>query len=286
MQIRTVCNICKGKEFKTVFKIKEFNVLRCLSCDTLCRDIILDKQESKDLYDKDYFCNEQKDYFFENIKLREDAFSRKFSLINSIYPKKGRLLDLGCATGLFLKKTISGGWDAQGVEFSDFAARHAREEGKMNVQSGDLLDMHFPSKHFDVVTVWDMIDHSEYPKETVEEVYRILKPGGIIAMETFMEDGVIFLLANFIYKATFGIVKYPCSKGHPLHHSHYFSRETFQYLLEKSGFEVIFKADSYLEGEVVRFNFLEKRIISFINFLTDHFGRKMEMIMIGKKPGG
>ncbi|MFH1508127.1 MAG: class I SAM-dependent methyltransferase [Candidatus Omnitrophota bacterium] len=283
MQTRKECNICQNNEFKLAYRFNNFNVIRCLKCDTLCRDIIFDKEESKNLYAKDYFCDLQEDYFFKNIALRQKAFQRKVSIINSLYPQKGRLLDLGCATGLFVKEAVGSGWDAEGVEFSEFAARHAKEIEGLNVRQGDLMDMHYPAEHFDVVTMWDMVDHSEFPKDIVNEVYRILKPGGIVAMDTFMEDGIIFLLANYLYKMTFGLVKYPSAKGHPLHHSHYFSTKTFKNLLGSSGFEIILEKEGFLEAEIVSLNPFEKQVVSVLNWFSTHIGKQMEMLIVGKK---
>lgn len=285
MRIRTSCNICDGKKFKTRYHLKEFDILQCSDCHTLCRNTVFDKSENERLYGKDYFCNQQKDYFFKNIVVRDKAFTHKMSIINRLYPQKGKLLDLGCATGLFLKKAVEGGWDAEGVEFSEFAAQHARDIERLKVSHGDLIDMHFPAANFDVITMWDMIDHTESPYDIVKEAFRILKPGGILAMDTFMVDGLLFKIAECVYRVTFGMIKAPLKKGFPLHHSHYFSTQTFCYLLTSNGFEIIQKEGSYLNGEVFSLGYMGKKAVSMINWLSNYVGKKMEMVVIGRKPG-
>jgi len=283
MQKRKVCNICGNNSFKTIYRLRDFNVIRCQKCSTLCRDIVFERAESEQLYSKDYFCDLQKDFFFGNEKLREKAFIDKMSIIDNLYPRKGKLLDIGCATGMFLKVAKQRGWSVQGVEISRFAADYAIKKEGLNVHNCDLLDVKFPSCSFDVVTMWDAVDHSESPSEIIGEVHRILKPGGIVALDTFMEDGLLFALANCAYKLSFGFVKYPSHKAHPLHHSHYFSRETFKYLLESHGFEVICQKSTNLDAKVVRCGLFEKKIVGLINLLTHFVGKEMEMLIVGRK---
>jgi SAM-dependent methyltransferase len=129
------------------------------------------------------------------------------------------------------------------------------------------------------------VDHSETPNDIVKEVFRILKPGGIVAMDTFMDDALLFTLANFMYKLTFGIVKKPSQKAHPIHHSHYFSTRTFKYLLKSNGFDVIFQKGSYLEGAVTSLGTIGKKVVSLFNGLSRFMGKEMELCIVGRKAG-
>ena len=283
MQKRRTCNICGNDSFKTIYRLRDFNVIRCQKCSTLCRDIVFERAESEQLYSKDYFCELQKEFFFGNEKLREKAFRDKMSIIDNLYPRKGKLLDIGCATGMFLKVAKKGGWCVQGVEISRFASDYAIDKEGLNVHNCDLLDVKAPSSSFDVVTMWDAVDHSESPSEIIGEVYRILKPGGIVALDTFMVDGLLFALADCAYKLSFGFVKYPSYKGYPLHHSHYFSRKTIKYLLKSHGFEIILQKGSNLDEKIVRCGFFGKKIVGLTNLLTHIVGKEMEMLIVGRK---
>jgi 2-polyprenyl-3-methyl-5-hydroxy-6-metoxy-1,4-benzoquinol methylase len=283
MEKRTECNICSGTSFTTVYKYKTHGVLRCNRCKTLCRDIVFNREESERLYSEDYFCDLQKDFFHSNRELRERAFRNKIEIIDKLYPSKGRLLDLGCAIGTFLKVAREDSWEVEGIELSKYAANYAVEKENLTVHNGDLLDMKLPSNSFDVVTLWDMVDHSETPNDVIKEVYRILKPGGIAAMDTFMDDALLFAMANYMYKFSFGMIKGPSFKAHPIHHSHYFSTETFKSLLESNGFEVIFRKGSYLEGSVTSVGTIGKVVVSIFNTMSRFIGREMELCIVGKK---
>jgi SAM-dependent methyltransferase len=97
------------------------------------------------------------------------------------YKTGGRLLEMGCANGLFLDAVRrTGGWQVQGVETSEAAARYAREKLALDVWNGTLQDARFPDDRFDVVAMWDVLEHVHHPQETLREIHRVLKPDGIL----------------------------------------------------------------------------------------------------------
>lgn len=95
--------------------------------------------------------------------------------------KHGRLLDVGCGTGGFLQAMQRiGGWELQGVETRAGAARAASDRLGVEVRGGTLKQAEWPAGHFDVVTLWDVLEHVHDPTATLTEVHRILKPGGLV----------------------------------------------------------------------------------------------------------
>jgi SAM-dependent methyltransferase len=94
----------------------------------------------------------------------------------------GRILDVGCATGNFLDAMRAAGWRAQGVEPSVEAAAYARERLGLDVLTGRLEDAALPSGAFDVVTLWDVLEHVHEPRATLAEAARLLRPGGALIL--------------------------------------------------------------------------------------------------------
>ena len=90
---------------------------------------------------------------------------------------RGRLLDVGCATGWLLQHAHECGWHAQGVELSPDAVAHARARG-LDVFLGGLLEARLPAAHFDLVFMGDVLEHVPDCRAVAAEVVRILKPGG------------------------------------------------------------------------------------------------------------
>ena len=101
------------------------------------------------------------------------------------YKRGGRLLDIGCCNGSFLALLQHNGWDTFGVDFSAAAIENARREfGQQQTFCGELLDARYPDGHFDVVTMYDTIEHVPNPRVVLEEIKRISKSDALLIMQT------------------------------------------------------------------------------------------------------
>ncbi|HEX3186206.1 MAG TPA: class I SAM-dependent methyltransferase [Pyrinomonadaceae bacterium] len=96
----------------------------------------------------------------------------------SSYRDNNRLLDIGCGAGNLLQAARKNGWNAQGLDVSAGAVQHVRSLG-YEVFEGELQDAAFPSQHFDVVTAAELLEHLIDPRPLLQEVARILRPGGL-----------------------------------------------------------------------------------------------------------
>jgi SAM-dependent methyltransferase len=95
-------------------------------------------------------------------------------------------LDVGCAYGFYVERLAATGFDAHGVDVSEFAVGRARERGVTNVAVGSADALPFPDASFDFVTCIDVIEHvpSEQAPAVAAEIHRVLRPGGIAFMAT------------------------------------------------------------------------------------------------------
>ncbi len=137
-----------------------------------------------------------------------------------------RALDLGCADGRFLEQLRQRGWQVQGVEPIEPAARLAQAR-QLNVHCGTLESARFPSASFDIVFAWMVIEHLHDPVATLREVHRILAPGGWL----------VFSVPNAACweRRLFGRYWYAWSL--PVHLQH-FTRDSIERLLGLSEFRV------------------------------------------------
>ncbi len=94
-----------------------------------------------------------------------------------------RHLDVGCHTGRFLELTRALGMEVAGVELDPHAAEAARAKG-LDVFQGTLHDAKYPDASFDVVTLNHVFEHLPNPVEHLDEIHRILKPGGTLVLAT------------------------------------------------------------------------------------------------------
>lgn len=95
----------------------------------------------------------------------------------------GRLLDVGCGSGGFLAwmEAFDVGWRLRGIDLSEVACDRARLSG-LACTSGTLESHAFEPESFDVVTLWNVLEHLHDPVATIQEISRILRPGGAVSL--------------------------------------------------------------------------------------------------------
>ncbi len=185
--------------------------------------------------------------YVEEREGRVLTFNRNLKPLETLIgPSSGtrRLLDVGCHIGVMVELAQQRGWDAWGVEPSTWAAEQARARG-LHVITGTLDSAEVPSDYFDVVTMWDVIEHLTDPTAELGNVHRVLKPGGVFAIHTIdIESWFARLMGK----------RWPWLMEM---HLYYFSPRTLRKMLEKSGYRVI---HSSTQGRFLRLGYFATRI--------------------------
>lgn len=112
--------------------------------------------------------------------------ARHVSFLTGGLPPRARVLDVGCGRGVVLSALADRGYEVHGVELSAEAARGADPRAEVRI-TACLADAEYPAASFDEVLVWHVLEHLPDPRETLQEVHRILRPGGrlIVAVPNF-----------------------------------------------------------------------------------------------------
>jgi SAM-dependent methyltransferase len=149
-------------------------------------------------------------------------------LVESHHSTKGRLLDIGCATGLFARAAHESGWTVTGVEASAWAIERARQRCPGATFIRQLLeDVDFPAASFDVVTLWDVLEHVRSPAATLARIRQWLAPGGRLFLN--LPDAGSWT-ARSMGRHWVLLLR---------EHLWYFDRATMSRLLQQCGFELV-----------------------------------------------
>lgn len=162
-----------------------------------------------------------------NSEYDEYKFTEGLNKIESITGTCGRILDIGCSIGHFLKVAKARSWNVLGLEVNERALKHAREVWDIPVEAKLLDEANFEDCSFDAVTLWGVIEHLKDPLDVMQEIFRVLRPGGAVLIFCPNIDS---LLCRVLHSEA------PCIDGR--NHCGYFSPLTLRFLLERCGFEV------------------------------------------------
>lgn len=123
---------------------------------------------------------------------RKIAFTKLLQRLEKYAPPPGKLLDVGCYTGVFPLLAEAQGYEAYGVEPSQWAANIAKQRlSSQKIHQGYLETAPFPRESFDLVTSWDVIEHVTDPKKEIGLMTSLLKPGGWLILSTMASEALI-----------------------------------------------------------------------------------------------
>lgn len=182
--VETPCPLCHSSSNNPDWVLEDYSFTRCKQCGVMYQSVRPVKSDLEARYDDEYFQYEiENEDNFLNLMLQgiEDV---GFNLED-----RGSLLDIGCATGIFLSYLKRRDWSVQGVEICAPAANYGVERRGVPIVIGDLESAGFKDSSFDIVHISHVIEHVTDPKAFVSEIFRVLKPGGILYCTTPNIDG-------------------------------------------------------------------------------------------------
>jgi 2-polyprenyl-3-methyl-5-hydroxy-6-metoxy-1,4-benzoquinol methylase len=176
-----------------------------------------------------------------------------------------RLLDVGAYIGVFVEVACNNGWNALGVEPSAWAVAEATRTNAP-VFEGTMDHPRLQGEQFQVVTLWDVIEHVDDPRAELEKAYRLLYPGGWLVAHTMDIDSLAARLLG---------PRWPWLMSM---HLHYFSQQTMAKMLQSVGFQVEW---SGAMGRYLRLRYLSSRLGGMDSRLEQLFGSLIDWLGLG-----
>jgi 2-polyprenyl-3-methyl-5-hydroxy-6-metoxy-1,4-benzoquinol methylase len=226
------CDLCYSEKYCVVEPGEhKYKVLKCSRCGLVYVYPKPPKRELKRHYNSDYYhewMDRQKQRRVHMWQKRLKAISRETAI--------GRLLDIGCGEGLFLKIAQENGWSVEGTEISEFACKSAAQNIGKEIWTGEVWDACFYTASFDVVTIWHVLEHGVDPLKTLKEARRVLKSDGLCVVAVPNLNDWCMQLAYWLLKRKRLSLFSPDDKELHLYH---FSVHTLENILIRAGFDKI-----------------------------------------------
>ena len=252
------CQLCRSTRHELMFEEPPFAVRRCAQCGLVFVTPRLSEQELRtEVYGEPYWKSarpREQGYadYARDEALYLKTFRRRWALVARYRPRPGRVLDVGCAAGYFLRVMQEKGWDGRGIEPSASIAAHAQRHLGERVFVGTLdealaADAALAPGSFDLVTMWDVVEHVPDPQRLLRLAHGLLKPDGVLILET-----------QNVASAFAGLLGRRWHHYKHREHLYHFGPTTVRALLEQAGFAVERRTAAY-GGKYVSFAFIAER---------------------------
>lgn len=254
-RIEVPCPLCSSEDRDRLFVSRlyadEVPVVRCRACGLLYQSPRPADSELAGMYDEKYYTGKDAkpgDYTYADERSEGEDARRRASLrmdrIESLV-RPGRIVDVGCSFGSLLEEARRRGWDPLGVDVSEYAARHCREDLRIPVHLGSIETAPLERHSARVIHMSEVVEHLARPREAIRKVAAALEPGGWIVVGTANAASV----ARVARGARWGYFM----PGHVV----FFSARLLRRLLEEEGFEAfrLFRGDDrgrLFDGSVAR----------------------------------
>jgi 2-polyprenyl-3-methyl-5-hydroxy-6-metoxy-1,4-benzoquinol methylase len=196
--------------------------------------------------DASQLTNEESAYIETQLQANAQRFRHQVDVLKQHFPLlNARVLDIGCGGGLFLAMLKEEGAQVTGIELSDSRASYAASKHNLEIYKhpieSDLWQKGYEN-YFDAVTLWDVIEHVNYPLQTLRSATHVLKDGGLLLIDTPCRDSFYHQAGEITYRLSGG--RFPTFlnamySSHRFGHKQIFSTSEMKELFRSCGLEIV-----------------------------------------------
>lgn len=232
------CPLCNCFDCRLTAKISNTDILWCESCG-----IIFSVRNNKFIPSGDHFgIYDLEKYISYYMEFRKNTFKKHLAIIENL-SNKSTILDVGCSFGWFLNLAKDSGWKAYGVDPSAEISSIAKHTYDLDILFGDIKTSLKFNTSFQVITLWNVLEHISNPIDTINFLRERMTEGGLMVISVPNIRGLFARLAFISYRISFGRFKFALEQlyqvNNPYMHLFYFSKKTLASILQKCGFQVV-----------------------------------------------
>jgi len=284
------CRVCGSTDLEQSYCLESYKLVVCRDCGTQFNETYYVNQSFREgLFEKGYYDSVQSQAFKNRLDEYQNdpsvkVYDRYLQIVeNRLGVKPGNVLDVGSAFGTFLKVASNRGWKPHGVEYSQFSSSAAREHWGFEIFNGDITTSSYQNGQFDLITYWDVIEHVIDPRANLEKANALLKKGGKLLITTDNYQGMLSMIADVVYRLTFGKVKYPIEKFYIPYNTYYFTPKNFKMLLRATGFKPVFFEKLDYPIDKLDVSGLEKELVRILYAIGNAINMNTQFMFIAEK---
>jgi 2-polyprenyl-3-methyl-5-hydroxy-6-metoxy-1,4-benzoquinol methylase len=269
------CALCRNSVFSPLKSSRLAHLHRCEICGLVSSRTMPSDDTILELYSEDYFRGSTsetvgyEDYARDKDHVQATA-RRRLRLIESTGVRPGKMVDVGSALGFFAAAARERGWDPYCVDVSAHAIEYAQGELGLAGGVGTLSSLSLESDAYSLVTMWDVVEHMPEFLDELREVWRILEPGGVLALTT---PDLGSMVARMTRDRWMGFKLAD-------EHLHYFDRKTMTAALRAAGFTPL-KTTGV--GKDISFGFFLRRLNLYLPGVGSVLGRVADVTRVGSR---
>jgi SAM-dependent methyltransferase len=247
------CLICGSARSRTVWRRDSKRIEKCLECELVFVAERPSEADLLNLYNGDALLKFDLHPGSSDESVvpawKNEEYVRLLDSIARLGVRGGKLLDVGCFSGIFLGNAKRRDFSVVGVEPNRDACVRVRDVLGFDVVHGSLTSARFAPGTFSVVSLLDVIEHLSDPVVELEEVFRILRPGGVLVITTPNVEGLpqrVVGAKRFLFRQDW------CPIDGVPWHLYGFTRSTLRRCVEKAGFQ--FRSVEWLKPSLLSTN--------------------------------
>ena len=230
------CPLCHHESGKLIDQERgSLQIKKCFRCNLIRVDPRVAEPEQIYWGKADIYFEESR-LVFEGRKKhhRNSTYTHDLKILKKVKPH-GKLLDVGCNMGFFLKKAVEFGYEGYGVDPSPTLSQLGREYLKLNIETNFLEKSSFNNNSFDIITMTDVFEHVVNPQEILSKAKSLLKKDGIILVK--VPNARFNLLKWFVIRKCLKNSTYDIFDSYE--HVVHYTESTLRKMLSQNGFQVI-----------------------------------------------
>ncbi|MGI6240836.1 MAG: class I SAM-dependent methyltransferase [Candidatus Omnitrophota bacterium] len=206
-------------------------------------------------------------------------FTRALEILeNRLPPTERKLLDIGYGNGFFLAVARTRGWDVDGIDTSPQNRKLAKKKFALDLRVGTVNDLAAASCQYNVIALWDVMEHLPDPHDMINNLSRMLEPGGILLIAVPNDHSFLRDLSCWLFAVSGGRIRTGVEKCYLLEHVGYYATDSLQKLVCPHGFTL---GDHFFSStDLAKYNFTlkEKIMAGFVLLLGRLFHRQNRLI--------